>query len=154
IGNGKPGSLSFSLDGCRLAASNQAQGEVLVLEVKTGKVLLRANHRGADRVALSPDGRWLACNTWGFVRGAVGVWDVDAGKQVMEFERPEAPLAFSPEGKFLVVGYGNEVRYWQVGSWKFIGAVRAEREQAGNRCLAFSKTGTVLAVRPMRGHVR
>jgi tetratricopeptide (TPR) repeat protein len=154
FGNGRPGSLSFSRDGVRLAVSDGSRSEVLVLDVETGKVLLRCHHGGASQAALSPDGRWLASNTWGIARGAVRVWDVDAGRQAAEFEGPGAPLAFSPDNKFLVVGYGNEVQYRQVGSWESTDALRLEREAAALHCLAFSQEGSVLAVRTWRGAVR
>src|SRR5262249_12178595 len=69
----RPSCMSLSQDGTRLAVSDLAHSVVLVLESQTGKILLQARYEHANYLRLSPDGRWLACNTWGLVHGRVQV---------------------------------------------------------------------------------
>jgi serine/threonine protein kinase/WD40 repeat protein/Tfp pilus assembly protein PilF len=151
--NFSPNFLSFSQDGNRLAISDHARGQVLVLELQTGRTLLQAAHPGANDIQLSPDGRWLACNTWGVLRGQVRVWDVDTRKLVAELAGPDAPFTFSRDSHTLVTGRGKDIESWRVGSWQSAGILKVGGETSGLISLAFSQDGNVLAAAPMRGKV-
>jgi serine/threonine protein kinase/WD40 repeat protein len=73
-------------------------------------------HEGLERVALSPDGRWLATGTW---KGTgVKIWDTRTAK--LERTLPvesSADVTFSPDGKELVTASGHEYCFWDVGTW-------------------------------------
>lgn len=91
--------VSFSGDGCRLAGDGMG---CRVWDVETGRTLHAAP---GDCGALSHDGRLLA-NCY---KGTISLWDVDAGKLLVEWRGPMAvqKLLFTPDGKRLLSS-GND----------------------------------------------
>ena len=88
--------------------------EIFRLDDPTQRIPL-GRHTGANRVAFSPDGRWLASGTWQG-RG-VKVWDLEARKLEREFsELHIATVEFSPDGRWLATG-SHPVQLREVGSW-------------------------------------
>src|SRR5262249_25476711 len=60
----RPTSAALNHDGRVLAVTGRTQGQLVVLDLRNKKVLLRGMHRGIVRVSLSPDGCWVASSTW------------------------------------------------------------------------------------------
>lgn len=117
-------SVVFSPDSKLLAASahDRAGNAVKIWEVSTGR--LRLTLQGSDSnysVAFSPDGRFLAVGSSGFIK----IWEVASGKEVRllplsQSHRPQVAfsIAFNPDGKWLASaesGWYNDVRIWFVG---------------------------------------
>lgn len=73
--------LTFSWDGKLIAASNQAENEIRIWEVSTGKVLktLRG-HSG--KITFGPKGKTLISSGWD---RQVKVWDIDKNEQIYTF---------------------------------------------------------------------
>ncbi len=88
-----------------------------LIDLKTGaRQPLPGDHSGGCvRVAVSPDGRWLAS---GDGLGVVRVWDLRERKLVKEFwarGNGIAGLAFSPTGRYIAVtGTDKVVRLWDL----------------------------------------
>ena len=105
-------------------------------------------HAHVTRVALSPDGRWLATSDDG--TGVFGrptrVWDAGSGRLVVELSASVAILDFSPDGRWLATGCGREFQLWEVGPWRPGATVPMSNRTAGAAALAFSPDGSALAV--------
>ena len=72
---------------------------------------------GCMNTALSPDGQIVAD---GDQTGVVHLWETATGKERCHFEglRQVAAVAFSPDGKRLAAGGGDEVRVWDLTTGK------------------------------------
>jgi WD40 repeat protein len=114
------GGLAFTADGRRLAialASSASQapekGRVQILDVESGRELLRLDALGSPR--FSPDDLWLATNR---ADGSVTLWDSTSGRElrklVVEGHR-SMRIAISPDGKRLACGTdAGKVLIWNL----------------------------------------
>jgi RNA polymerase sigma factor (sigma-70 family) len=111
-----PSVLLFTDDGRRLICNCSDDESIRVFDVATGAEAWKLTGHAAspDRMAVSPDGRWLAsASTEGYRKGERGVrvWDLAAGREARQFVLPDsAPrgelaigFAFSPDGNRLAV---------------------------------------------------
>jgi WD40 repeat protein len=107
--------LAFSRDSSKLAvldreAGLNPRGQVLVLDVASGKLLHRLDHDSElypSKVSFSPDGRSLGVVS----TGSVTKWDLDAGRVASRYAHAGwlhdadhyygRELLFSPEGRWL-----------------------------------------------------
>jgi WD40 repeat protein/tRNA A-37 threonylcarbamoyl transferase component Bud32 len=150
-GTAAPG-CSVGSDGCTLAVA--LADSALVFDLKTQKEKARfGGQRGSSGATLSPGGEWLVSTTWH--GSGAKVFDTRNGKLVLSVpETANSVAAFSPDGKWLVIGTGPEYRLWSVGSWE--PGLRIAR--AGTADLpgpaAFTPDGRVLALVPSRPLVR
>jgi serine/threonine protein kinase/WD40 repeat protein/Tfp pilus assembly protein PilF len=143
--------LSMRPDRGTLAATDRSRARALVLDLggKADRVVL-GNHPSIDRVAISPDGRWVAtASDWGFTGPLAKVWDARSGRLAWEVPadagRGDAGIAFSPDGRWLVTVVSQEYRFWHTGSWQPGPVIR--REDAGWLCPpAFTRDGRVVAL--------
>jgi WD40 repeat protein len=165
--------VSFSPDGQWVAAA--AGNRVRLWDAATGKLVreLSAGDKGqvyAGSVAFSPTDHRLLAVGYGGQAGVshVELWDIDAGTQlarlpgatdlpgfkVDEYTGVVGALAFSPDGKYLVAGFGspqiftteslpNPLKVWEVATRRLI------RRLSGHTgyCLSldFSRDGARLA---------
>jgi WD40 repeat protein len=127
-------------------AIDRELGQALVEDrSRPGRRVKVQGHPGLERVALSPDGRWLATGTW---RGTgVKIWDAQSG----ELERSlavedSADVVFSPDGKRLVTSSGNEFSFWDVGTWNKVLSVARENAGGMPGKLAFSPSDRLAAL--------
>src|SRR5690606_6485422 len=54
-----------SSDGRRFAAADRANARLILLDTEGGEKVYLPGHPHVNKVALSPDGRWVASSTWG-----------------------------------------------------------------------------------------
>jgi WD40 repeat protein len=154
IWKGSLGRASISTDG-RILAALQAPAQLIVLDLeKQVQLALWERHPSANTLAISPDGRWVACGMW---RGSgVKVWEARTGKLVRDLPVTghHSRVDFSPDGRWLVTITYQDYGLWRVGTWE-PGPVQeraAVRDLAGSA--AFSRDGKVLAVSYEPGRVQ
>jgi WD40 repeat protein len=155
-----PGGLhhAWSGDGKLLAVAGRGrkwpETVIHLCEVQTGKEIRllepTADVRSA-RIALSPDGRSLAC----FGAAELEVFDTKSGKaRVFTTKAPHKArwtAEFSPSGRYLAFSLGPRIQLWEVGSGQLAREfhagllVNALRFSADGRALATgSEDGTIL----------
>jgi eukaryotic-like serine/threonine-protein kinase len=131
-----------------LAVASFAGGHVVNLEGPPGHSRL-LKHRAANQVTVSPDGRWVATGTHNGY--GIKVWDAKSGRLIRDLQ-PDARTSFvlfSPNGRWLASSTGDEVRLWEVGSWKF-----ARRFAGAGLQMAFTRDGKTLAMLAARDVVQ
>ncbi len=115
---------AFSLND-KLLATSSLDGTAKVWETDTGKLLQTVTGKPGEvlrAVSLSNDGKRLAVGTdaqdtskgWEESKFEVRVYDVETGQFLFTTDRDVFPisiLAYSPNGKYLVVGRGLSPRY-------------------------------------------
>src|SRR5262249_18368810 len=134
----------WSADGRLLAVVDGAKGEVVILDGESGTERNRlrsqptsppgdriapshdpawreplVGHLGLGlvrvRIALSSEGRWAAAGR----PAVVTVWEVASGRsKTLPGSLPGDHVAFSPDGRWLVVGGVDDYRFYRVGSWQ------------------------------------
>jgi eukaryotic-like serine/threonine-protein kinase len=131
-----------------LVVASYAGGHVVNLEGSPGQVPL-LDHKAANQVTVSPDGRWVATGTHrGF---GIKVWDARSGKLIRAL-LPDARTSlvlFSPDGRWLATAAGNETCLWEVGSWQL-----ARRFPSAGHLMAFTRDGQTLALSTARDVVQ
>jgi RNA polymerase sigma factor (sigma-70 family) len=111
----KPGQIAFSPDGRILAATEYGSRDnfkswdytVRLLQVTTGRELLRFTDSYVGCLAFSPDGKLIASRASG---EAIRLWEVATGKECFRLPGNGTRvgwLAFSPDGKTLASGLAD-----------------------------------------------
>lgn len=98
-----------------------------------------------DSAVFSPDGKWLAVE--GKIN-TVSVWDYASGQLVRELSTRGRALQFSPDQKYLAVGYESFVdekreagiELWRISDWQIENTIHTESNE-----FAFSQNGQLLA---------
>jgi WD40 repeat protein len=142
---------SLSLDGRHLAVTHEAQGKSFVIDLQnpSAKPVILQPHPQVDRIAISPDGRWVATASW--LNSLVKVWDAQSGDLVRDLPAPgRTVVAFSPDGCWLATS-SSEYQLWDVGSWQPKGPPKPGHELPEWNYTAFSRDGRVMA-RTVDGH--
>ena len=102
-----------------------------------------------ERIAVSPDGKWLAAGTAGDQRGqpAVSIWRFGAASEPeveIEMSAPVWEMAFAPDGQRLVcLSEDGSLETWRVGDFESVDYAELPENSAG---LAYSSDGRLLAV--------
>src|SRR5262245_28508892 len=136
----------MSADGKTVALGDRLPGTVTVFDLAAGRTVNTLTHATSSRVALSPDGAWLAGSTWwGTPEGIVRLWDVRGGKRVTEWTMAnQAAVAFSPNGKWLWIGAPREGKLIRFGTWETLRA--ATFDGLGHGDAVFSPDSSLLAI--------
>ena len=130
---GDVGDVEFGPGGTLAAAGTDAIG---VWDVAKGR-LRESLPAGADAVAFSADGRWLASSG---ADGSVRLWDVAAGRQVGDPlptppHVPVAALAFTAPSTLAAAYRDGTAGVWDLASWRIATRLdtiaRSLRERAG-----------------------
>jgi serine/threonine protein kinase/WD40 repeat protein len=135
----------LSRDGRYLAVAREANDEALVLDLQnpSAKIVSLHPHPVVDRVAISPDGRWVATASW--LNSLVMVWDAHTGERVKKMDMPgRTVVTFSPDGRWLATS-AREYQLWEVGSWKPKGPAVPGHAIAEWNYTAFSPDGRMMA---------
>ena len=113
---------AFSADGSRLATAT-SDGTISLFDgagEPIGRLKREKDNRGvASAVALSPDGRWLACGKYDEKVHVVSVAG-DAPEVVYDHDGAILDIAFSPSGKLLAsAGVDRKIRLCNFGEAEF-----------------------------------
>src|ERR1017187_1760718 len=126
-----------------------AEALVLDLHDPSAKPVHLGPHPRVSKVAISPDGRWVATAAW--VNSIVRVWDAHTREMVRSMNMPgRTVVTFSPDGRWLATST-SEYQLWEVGSWQPKGPAVPGHALAEWNYTAFSPDGRVLA-RALEGH--
>lgn len=137
--------MAFSARGEWFAAAN-AQSNMLVVADRTltNRMVELGPHPGADFVAISPDGRWVATGSRADRR--IRVWDVKTGLTVHEVAAGGLPrAAFSPDGRWLAT-FGDIFELRETASWRSAPALPFPEDRPLLGAAAFSPDSRMLAV--------
>jgi WD40 repeat protein len=118
-------------------------GSLQLLDLRTGMQTLLTEGERPVSIAISPDGKWLACGNWS---GEVGLWDMASQTLLWRFRAHHGllfGLAFSPDGQLLATG-GNDqlIRLWQAGTTNLLGTFQGHLHEIWS--LSFSSDGQKL----------
>jgi WD40 repeat protein/serine/threonine protein kinase len=149
-------SLTFTPDGSKLITGTHRDGRICVWNVENGELQSEWSGHGASTsvVAVSPDGSLLAS-----VEDSIRLWDLATGKVIVQFAWPPEPsyrtdpravkaaLAFSPDGRVLVMGAHCDVYLWDVAE-----LITQKPDAASDSAEAVSAADTLRSTRILRGH--
>ena len=137
---------ALSHNGRYLAYEGGTVGKASVLDLENlsaRPVALRPDPVHADRMAISPDGRWVATSSWHTLN--VQIYDGRTGALVHALPMPGRTLtAFSPDGRWLATST-SEYQLWEVGSWHPKGPPRPGCKVPEWNFTAFSPDGQMMA---------
>jgi WD40 repeat protein len=139
----------LSADGHWAAVADPGAERFVLIDPADGRAPVLLDQPDAYDAAFSPDGRLAATSScWSDKPPPpVRVWEVPAGRLVREVPVGSAALvAFSPDGRWLVVSSTTEYQFWRVGPWE--PGLRVPRRGNVPGAMAFSPDGRVLAVVP------
>ena len=151
---GKPQSLydgpgldqgALDHDGRYLAVAHESAGETLILDLKNpaAKPVVLGPDPLADRIAMSPDGRWVVSSSWHTSRARI--WDARTGDLVRTLAMPARTLTtFSPDSRWLATST-SEYQLWEAGSWRPEGPPKPAYDVPEWNFTAFSPDGRVMA---------
>jgi len=122
--------LALSNDGKFLATAGFNDDLIQIWSVNDGKLIRTISDEGSSvlSMALSPDGKFLACASEGYRCKIIKIWYVNDGSLIKTLEEDWiggriCPMAFSHDGKFLVSGevpsikatsaYSSKIKIWK-----------------------------------------
>src|SRR5262249_12445895 len=107
------------------------------------------------RLAVSPDGRWLATAPYWFPAGPITVWDAQTGEHVRDLDSVvNASVTFSPDGKWLGGGPSTEFRFRETSTWTLGPVLRRTQGGESIGTADFSPDGRLLALTISRHDVQ
>jgi serine/threonine protein kinase/WD40 repeat protein len=142
---------ALSLDGRYFVITHQDEEESFIFDLQdpSAKPMVLHPDPRVDRVAISPDGRWVATASWH--TSHVKIWDARSGDLMRTLQMPgRTMVAFSPDGRWLATST-TEYQLWEVGTWQPKGPPAPGNGVAEWNFTAFSPDGKVMA-RTMAGY--
>lgn len=141
----EPEFAAVSADGRTFAAADRSPGELYVYDLAERRLLFRGPHADASRLAISPNGAWLAGGAGSDSHSAARLWDVRRQAQVETWpSSDDAAPAFSPDGRWLWLGSHGEGRLLAVGNWQLVCSTPFSGGTGG--AAIFSPDSSLLAV--------
>lgn len=137
--------LAFSARGDWFAAANSRSNAAFLFDHSlTNRTAILGPHVGADAVAVSPDGRWIATGSGADRR--VNIWDAASGAKVLGLAAGTLPrAAFSADGKWLAT-FGDIFELRETGTWRPAPSLPFPEGRPLLGAAAFSPDGRLLAV--------
>jgi WD40 repeat protein len=137
--------FTFSARGDWFAAANVRSNAAYLFDRSlTNRIAEAGPHPGADAVAVSPNGRWLA--TGSSTDRQVKVWAAGSDRERLALAVGPAPQPiFSADGKWLAA-FGNSFHLYATGSWQPAPPLPIPEGAPVLGAAAFSPDGRVLAV--------
>lgn len=143
-------SVAFSPDS-HFVASSGYDGQAVIRDFPSGKVVAVLPLDGIARLCYSPDGEKLLTVT---EAKTIKIWNAKTGAETARLDNPAVRcycLAYSPDGKFFAVGGGdlqqgagpNEVIIWDAKTLKPVG--KLANHGAPVMSVAFSKDSQLMA---------
>ena len=112
-------------DGQKVVMVNEDTGMGWVIDLATESVLPQPlPHPDACYVALSPDSKWVATSGWHTKQ--VRLWNAETSKLVHEWPLHQATIQFTPDGRTLIVGQGDEFGFYDVHSGELLFRMRRD----------------------------
>lgn len=145
---------AWSGDGRILAVASCRYEEILVWDRDRNRAPeFFAKHPRVDRVAVSPDGKWLAVGARENPRGAV--WSISDRRIMLEVQDVRHAL-FSPDGKWLAMSTWDRVFLYQVGETFTLKHTlkRRQPDPIHPVAIAFSPDGHSLAMAASGSQIR
>lgn len=140
-----------SADGSLIASGDHLNGDhdrlfLFSPERPTERAVLDNRSKFA-RIALSPDGRWVAAGLMG-ARSDQGiqVWEAHTGRLEWSLACEQIYVLFSPDSAWLLGGGAADYRAWKTGSWEPGLIIRRDRRELYAGQAGFRPDGGVLAV--------
>jgi eukaryotic-like serine/threonine-protein kinase len=136
---------SLSRDGRYLAVTEAPAGQSFIFDLQhpPAKVVL-SGHPMVNRIAISPDGRWVATASW--YNSLVKIWNARTGDLVHTLSEPgRACVCFSPDGRWLATSSSttaSDYQLWEVGTWQ---PKSPSQAADGYTFTAFSPDGRMMA---------
>lgn len=145
--------IVFSLDGKLISAS--ADKTIRMWDVETGDFSVLSSHKPVLKIALSPDGKWLASGLW---QRDLWLWDFPEKEAIKVLSKRKAvDLCFSPDSNLLAMltRSGKYIIFWEmVTQTKLPQIKKNSRDFAWHGDVTeFSPDGSLLAVATRRGTV-
>lgn len=140
--------VSIADDGKTVVVADD-HGQIVIFDSTYKRQKLLQVHPGTRFVTVSSDGRWVASSTWGGVReNVIEVFDLLAGEKPVftHQESSNVSVAFSPDGKWLVTGSGEEYSIWKMGSWELVRSLPRDHPISLAGPIAFTADARVLAI--------
>ncbi len=110
--------IVFSPNGCQIASvSNDETVRIWDLSGRQPPVILRGHRTWVESVRYSPDGALLASATH-WRNGAVRIWDVASGAQLVALEGGFGSLGFDAKGTRLFAAYEDKLFVWKTKDWE------------------------------------
>jgi len=83
-----------------------------LIDITTGKEVWIHRDINGGRVAISPDGKYVASGCGKVLK----LFYLKTGEEIRSFDSSESTnsIAFSPEGTHILAGYNNIIKMWEV----------------------------------------
>ncbi|MFO0907397.1 MAG: serine/threonine-protein kinase [Isosphaeraceae bacterium] len=141
------GRFAFDREGKTLAVViDEEVGRILIFDLANpGAPVELRGHPNMERLALSPDARWVATGTWHGT--GVKIWDARTGAHVRDLPiAGNAAVVFSPEGRRLLTASGTDYMIWDCATWSALVQIPRTRTSGLPGVAAFSPDGGMLAL--------
>jgi WD40 repeat protein len=122
---GPSSQMEFSGDGSVLVMSEREGLRVFNQHVDASTLLPMVM---CNFAAVSPDGRWAAAAPWG--RWETRLWELPVGREMFWLTNGNRAVAFSRDGRWLVMVKGDSYECFEVGTWRCVARIPRERPES------------------------